>query len=156
MKHIYIATALAIVLSAYTSGPAGARDIAICGESGGQSFYPKLGMLPANENKWVSDGVAGGRITLTETTEGEFDILYTNAFGAVGSAGNDGAIVAPLGLAGDSLGVLVAYPEIGQVETYAFFVNADGKAQVMWTVNRYGPLVRKVSAFTADCALFKP
>ncbi len=145
-----------IALSAWIPEVANAREIAVCGESEGHSFYPKLGLSSANEDRWIPDRITGGRITLTETSKGEHDIFYANATGAAGSAKNDGAMVTTLGSVGDSLGVLVAYPDTGQIESYAFIVNADGKAEVMWTVNRYGPLVRKVSAFKANCSFFTP
>jgi hypothetical protein len=71
------------------------KDIAICGASEGYAYYPEAGLLPIAPNKdgagWQKDGIKLGRITLSLVGD-KFDVLYTDATGAVISAKGDGGL----------------------------------------------------------------
>jgi hypothetical protein len=130
------------------------REIATCGESSGYGYYPKAG-LNNNAGKWTDDAISGGKFTLTQTSEKEFDLLITDSSGRVFSAKQDGGVVALTGAANGAVSVVVSYPATTVTETYTFFRTADGKAEAMWTSNKGGgaPII-KVTAFRADCSFF--
>lgn len=100
-------------------------EIATCGRSSGYGYYPKAGLTANNApRKWVEDAISGGKFTLTQTSEKEFDLLITDTSGRVFSAKQDG-------------GVVVLEAEV------MWTSNKGGGAPVM-----------KVAAYRADCSFF--
>jgi hypothetical protein len=133
------------------------REIATCGKSSGYGYYPKAGLAAANNDagKWIEDAISGGKFTLTQTSEKEFDLLITDTSGRVFSATQDGGVVFLSGAANGAVSVVVSYPATTVTETYTFFRTADGKAEAMWTSNKGGGApIMKVTAFRADCSFF--
>lgn len=133
--------------------PSFAVEVANCGASNGHAFYPKIGLgaKSATSGKWTEDGISKGRFTLTLSDEKAFDLLFIDAFGTIVSAANDGGQVIFLGKADNAVSVLVLYQGVSS-ESYTFFRNIDGIAKMMWTQNKYGTAIPKISAFTATCS----
>jgi hypothetical protein len=129
--------------------------MASCGASDGQAYYPKFGLAALSKDhraEWTSDTIGNGRISLSET-DGEFDILVSDTVGGrVFSSRQEGAKVIVTDLGDKSISLLVAYPLL--VETYTFFRNAEGQAEVMWTSNKWGTPIPKVGAYRAACSFF--
>jgi hypothetical protein len=153
MQRLICLAALAVIIST----EAFAREIAICGASSGYGFYPKAGLaaLDQGAGEWHSDGIKDGRFTLTEIDKDKFDLLVTDATGAVYSATQDGAAVVLIGVTDKSLSVVVTYPNT-YVETYTFIRTEDGQTEAMWTSNKWGTLIPKVGAYRASCSFFAP
>ena len=92
-----------------------------------------------------------GRFTLSTGVGDKLDLLYTDASGAVGSATSNGAQVIRLGQTKEALAVIVIYP--GKiVETYTFVQSREG-AEAIWSSNKYGAPILKISAFRTPCSL---
>ena len=89
------------------------------------------------------------------TSDKEFDLLITDASGRVFSAKQDGGVVLPIGIVDEAISLVVTYPATTVTETYTFFRNADGKAEVIWTANKGGGApIMSVTAYRADCSYF--
>ena len=156
MAHQCTRCALAFVL-AVAATPALSREIATCGNSNGYAYYPKVGLAAQNKDagKWITDGVTGGKFTLSETSKNEFDLLIADASGKIFSAKQDGGVVMLTGASSNSMSVLVSYPKTSVTETYTFFRLPDGKAEAIWTSNKGGSaVISKVSAMRATCSYF--
>ena len=139
--------AAAFVLGLLATGSAFAKDIAICGASEGYGYYPNVGLGKPGE--WVRDGIKEGRFTLTRVGD-RFDLLFTDATGAVISATNDGGSVVQIGRNEEAIAVIVIYPG-ATVETFTFFKSQDGN-EAIWSTNRYGVLKPKLTTFRAPCS----
>jgi hypothetical protein len=115
-----------------------------CGASSGHGyfFYDEL-TNPSGPN-WADDGISQGKIILIRLGE-EWDIQFDDAVGAFGYR-QDGAVVLPML---EKPGMLTV-AAIGQnyVDIYTF--DFIGKT-VAWSSNKIGPIVAKVSAYSADC-----
>ena len=89
--------ATALMLSTLMTGAAVSKDIAICGESEGYSYFPNAGLLalssPKYAGKWIEDAISPGRFTLSTGVGDKLDLFFTDASGAVGSATSNGAQV---------------------------------------------------------------
>jgi len=135
-----------------TTGAASARDVAVCGNSVGQGYYPAAGLsaIANKTGKWDEDNITSGRITLSQVDQDGFDILFTDATGVVVSAKGDGATVVRVGQNDFSIAILVVYPLL--TETYTFLRSKDGP-EVMWTTNKHSTPVVKVGAYRAACTL---
>jgi hypothetical protein len=143
------------MLSTLMTGAAVSKDIAICGESEGYSYFPNAGLLalssPKYAGKWIEDAISPGRFTLSTGVGDKLDLFFTDASGAVGSATSNGAQVIRLGQTKEALAVIVIYP--GKiVETYTFVQSREG-AEAIWSSNKYGAPILKISAFRTPCSL---
>lgn len=143
-----------LILSVLAIGPAMAKDIAICGESDGYSYFPNAGLLaqtnPDEADKWRTDSVSPGRFTLSTGVGDELDLFYTDASGAVSSASSNGAQVIMVGRTKEALALIVVYP--GKTVDSFTFVQSQKGAQAIWSSNRYGAPILKISAFHAPCS----
>ena len=126
---------MATLIATFSSVAVG-KDIAYCGASEGYAFFPKAGLGVGNPDigKWHKDPITEGKITLTEVSENEFDVLISDASGKVFSSKNAGGNVFLVGLSENFISVIIVYPELG--ESYTFMRNADGDAEVLWTSNK--------------------
>jgi hypothetical protein len=143
-----------LVLGLIISSAAYAKDIAVCGASEGYSYFPEAGLLAAPESedagKWKTDAISSGRLTLSRSGD-RFDLLFTDATGAVISARGDGGEVVRVGQTADAITVVVNYSG-SLVETYTF-IKAAGGAEAIWSTNKYGTLIPKIGAYRAPCSL---
>jgi hypothetical protein len=130
-----------------------AADIAHCGASEGYGYYPKIGLGASDSRtgKWTKDQIRDGRLTLTLGENNTFDIIALDARDAPFSFRTSGASVSMIGKTDVSLSILAAFP-MGIIETYTFLRNTDGRAEVMWTQNKYGTPIPKVAAFRSNCS----
>jgi len=146
-------TVVGTVLVSLISFSAHASDIAICGASEGYSYYPKIGLgaADANAGEWSEDRISNGRFTATLAEDKSFDIIVLDATGGVFSSRAVGAVVELVGKTDETLTLLVIYPG-KTIETYTFLRNADGQAEVMWTVNKFGTLIPKAASYQAACS----
>lgn len=134
-----------------------AKDIAVCGQSQGYAYYPRAGIIAANEDagKWTPDAITKGSFTLAQISEKEFDLLVTDASGRVFSAVQDGGIVVLVGAVNKAVSVVVSYPSTTVTESYTFLRNADGDAEAIWTSQKGGGVpILKAAAYHADCSYF--
>ena len=138
-----------------TVSASAATDLAVCGASVGYGYFPKYGLsaLSDESGKWQEEKISSGRITLTVNDADEFDVLIADARGSVFSSRADGAAVIALNVSDLHIAVLVTNRP-NYAETYTFFRNADGQAEVMWTSLKYGTLIPKASALRAPCSYF--
>ena len=121
--------------------------VAACGNSEGYSYHASVGPLANEPSKWLSDRISSGRITLS-IVDGEFDILFGDATGAIKSATQEGAKVIAVGQSDFSISILVVYPML--VENYTFLVSSGGP-EVIWTTNKHSTPVVKAGAYRAAC-----
>ena len=136
------------LLTTSAAGVASAKEIAICGASDGMGYYPA-------EGKWTDDKISGGKFTLTQTSENDFDLLFVDARGNVFSAKQAGGAVILTGAMNNAISIVVIHQSTTVTETYTFFRNADGNAQALWTSNKGGGSpIMKVAAYRADCSFF--
>jgi hypothetical protein len=102
--------AIALMLSVLVTGAAVSKDIAICGESEGYSYFPDAGLLalssPKDTGKWIADAISPGRLTLSTGLGHKLDLLYTDASGVVASATSNGAQVIRLAQTHEALAVI--------------------------------------------------
>ncbi len=129
--------------------PAGAEDLAVCGRSDGKGYYPSAALRAGEPSIWTDDPISDGRITLAMRQPNTFDILFSDATGAVVSATQDGASVVRVGQSDVSITVVVVYPML--VETYTFLNSTDGP-EVLWTSNKHSTPIVKVGAYRAQCS----
>ena len=100
----------ALVVSVLLGGTATqASVLAICSSSEGYSYFPSVGLAANRPPEWASDRISSGRITLSTTSNGEFDILFGDASGALISARQDGGKVIAVGQNDFSISILVVY-----------------------------------------------
>jgi hypothetical protein len=146
---------MTLALSLLTVGTAWSKDIAVCAESDGYSYFPNAGLLAISSSKdagkWHEDAVSPGRFTLSTGAGEKLDLFYTDASGRVGSATSNGAEVIRAGQTKDALAVIVIYPG-KTVETFTF-VNSQNGPEAIWSSNKYGTPILKISAFHASCSL---
>ena len=140
------------MISLFWIGDSSAKDIAHCGKSKGHAFYPNYGIATTNKDigKWVPDGISKGRFTISLLDGGKYDVLFVDASGGIFSSTQDGGVVVLVGKTKNSLSVLVTYPN-KTIETYSVYRTIEGKAEMMWTQNRYGAVIPKVAAFSSSC-----
>jgi hypothetical protein len=125
------------------------KDVAVCGASAGYSYFPSVGLLAAERNQWTEDGIKSGRITLSLSQSGDFDLLFTDATGSVISATQDGARVLRVGQTDGSITVIAVYPML--VEVYTFIQTSTGP-QAIWSTNKHSTPIVKVAAYSAPCS----
>jgi len=130
-----------------------AADIAVCGGSDGQGYYPSVGLTAGHKSEWTPDSISKGRITLSFTAPNNFGVLISDATGAIFSSTADGTKVARVGQTESSITMLVVYPML--VETYTFLISSTG-FEVMWTTNKYTTPILKVGAYRASCTFVVP
>ena len=97
---------------------ASAVEIAVCGSSAGQAYYPSAGLRANEPGLWTDDPITSGRITLSMSAKGDFDVLFSDATGAVISAIQDGTTVIRVGQNDFSISVLVVYPLLTEMYTF--------------------------------------
>jgi hypothetical protein len=143
---------ISIMISLFWVGNASAKDIAQCGKSKGYAFYPKYGYASTQKDvgKWIADGISKGRFTISLLDNGKYDVLFVDSNGGITSSVRDSGIVILVGKTKNSLSLMVSYPNIS-VETYSVYLTVDGKAEMMWTQNKYGATIPKVAAFSSSC-----
>ena len=148
MKNLVVG----LLLGSTPLSVANAADIAHCGASEGYAYYPKFG-LGANDEKgeWTKDGISNGQFSISGSDNGDFDLLFKDTSGEIYSARADGGKIIPLGKTETSLSLLVVYPNKTS-ETYTVYRTIEGKAEMMWTQNKYNTLIPKVAAFVATCS----
>jgi hypothetical protein len=141
---------LIILLATWESGAA--ANIVNCGSSEGRGLYAKSKLLQGNSeaDKWIDDRISNGKISLVRGPDGSLDVLFSDARDTVQSAKSAGAVVVEVGRSDRALAILVSYPG-ALVETYTFFVRADGKHEVLWTATKYGSVIDSVKAMRANC-----
>jgi hypothetical protein len=138
----------AILLIFCGANSAFAEDIAVCGNSDGYAYYPSAGLMEGKEPEWTRDPITKGRFTLSRSSSGLFDLLFTDATGAVVSATQDGAKIVRVGQTQQSITILVAYPML--VETYTFLLSSSGP-EALWTSNKHSTPILKAGAYRAAC-----
>jgi hypothetical protein len=120
--------AVALMLSVLMTSAALSKDIAICGDSEGYSYFPNAGLLaqssPKNTGKWIADALSPSRFTLSSVGD-KLDLLYTDASGVVASMTNDGAQVIQVGRTKEALAVIAVHPGT-IVETFTFVQSRNG------------------------------
>jgi hypothetical protein len=145
--------AVVLILSLLAIDAAMSKEIAICGASDGYYYFPDAGLLaqssPKDTGKWIADAVSPGRFTLSSVGD-KLDLLYTDASGVVASMTNDGAQVIQVGRTEQALAVIIVHPGT-MVETYTFVQSRNG-AEAIWSSNKYGAPILKISAFHAPCS----
>lgn len=131
---------------------ANAADIAHCGASEGYAYYPKYGLGATKDEtgKWHKDRISNGQLSISVSDNGDFDLLFKDASGGISSTLADGGKTILIGKSEASLSLLVVYPNQTS-ETYTIYRTIDGKAEMMWTQNKYNVLIPKVAAFVAKC-----
>jgi len=154
MRYLLMAC-VATTLAMLVSFKVVAADIAVCGASKGYGYYPKIGLAAsdASAGEWSEDGISNGRLTATRANDNSYDIIILDSSDSMFSARADGAAVELFGKTDKTLTLLVIYPKL--IETYTFLRNVDGQAEVMWTQNKHGTLIPKVSAFQAPCSFLE-
>lgn len=129
-----------------------AVDIAQCSNPKGKSYYPYLGMMDKKDAGWTDDGITGGITTLTKTSDGQYDILFVDAFKTIVSTIGDGGKVMVLSRGQRDVSFLVIYPR-KTAEIYTFLVDKAGKSEFTVVTSRGGDEVMfpKTSLFRGDC-----
>lgn len=142
-----------VILSCLLFPSAGlALDVARCANPSGKGYYPFLGLVGKNDAGWQDEKISGGLATLTRLSQGEYDILFTDATKSVVSSKQDGGKVLRLFKGSNDAMFLVVYPQ-GTVETYTFLINKAGKSEYMVTTSRAGNagFLAKSTVMRGDC-----
>ena len=149
----FFTAVIGAVLALFFYRPTYAADLATCGVSEGYAYYPKIGMAASDPaaGRWSEDRISDGRFTLTLAGDDTLDLLVLDALGGIFSARAAGGLVRLAGKTDETLTVVVLYPE-RSIETYTFVRDKEGKAEAIWTVNRFGSAVPKAAAFRASCS----
>ena len=125
-----------------------AKDIAVCGRSDGYAYFPSVGLMADKNIQGTKDAISSGKFTLSISGLDTFDLLFTDATGAVRSATQDGAKVLRIGQNKTSITVLIVYPMLAEVYT---FLQSKSGPEVMWTTNKYSTPILKAGAYRAAC-----
>lgn len=92
----------------------------------------------------MRDGIDGGKIMLQQVDAQKFILAYRDAVGEVkkhDAYRNE--------VTANAISVTVLLPN--RRETYTFLRNADGEAEVLWSVHDWGTMIPKISAYRAPC-----
>lgn len=132
---------------------ANAKDIAECSNPSGRTYFPHVGMVPAQKAGWGDDTIKGGITKVTVNEKGEYDVLFVDASKSIISSTEDGGKVVLFAKGSQSFGLLILYPG-KTVETYTFFKTNSGKLEYTNTTTRAGdelPLL-KTSLMRGACS----
>lgn len=143
-KYLLFATLSAL------SGTAFSENLFTCSNLSGQAYYPYRGLVPKDKAGWTKDAISGGSFTLTKTADHKFDLLYTDSTKRVVSTIADGGSVIALGTGKDYASILVNYPD-KTVETYFYYLNADGNYEVLFNQVKYNTPVSKAAIMKGAC-----
>ncbi len=130
-----------------------ATDIAECSNPSGRTYFPHVGMVPAQKAGWVEDSITGGITKVTVNEKGEYDVLFVDTRKAIVSSKEEGGKVLLYAKGNQSFGILIFYPG-KTVETYTFFKTNSGKLEYTNTTSRAGdelPLL-KTSLMRGACS----
>jgi hypothetical protein len=127
-----------------------AKDVAVCGSSEGYAYYPSAGLMAEKSAQWTDDPISSGKFTLSISELNKFDLLFTDATGAVMSASQEGAEVLRIGQSEIGITVAVVYPML--IETYTFLQSHSGP-EAIWTSNKHSTPILKAGAYRAKCTL---
>ena len=125
-----------------------AKDVAVCGGSEGYAYYPSAGLMADKSAQWTDDPISAGKFTLSISELNKFDLLFTDATGAVVSASQDGAEVLRIGQSEIGITIAVVYPML--IETYTFLRSQSGP-EAIWTSNKHSTPILKAGAYRAKC-----
>jgi hypothetical protein len=104
------------------SGNCFALDVAQCSNPKGKSYYPYLGAMDKKNAGWTDDGITDGITTLTKSSDGQYDILFVDAFKRIISTIGDGGKIYMLSKGQSDVSLLVIYPGKA-AEIYTFLVD---------------------------------
>ena len=140
---------VAFALLAVT-GATGA-EIAVCRSPAGYAYYNNQGLVQPKNAGWTKDEITGGVTTLVQLEDGNWDLLFVDAYKRPISAMHDGGRVLPVRYGADSLSVLVVYESV--FEFYTFFRERDGGLKYTHFVNKggEGALISKSSLMIGSC-----
>ena len=121
-----------------------------CGASKGWSYYFAGGLVSDEKAGFSKDAITGGKTTLVVDDDGNGDVLFIDATGALGSAKQQGGEVIVLNT-NDIAGMnwLLMYPD-GVLENYA--LNLATMKVAAWRNTVGNQAVAKNSLLIADCA----
>lgn len=138
---------------------ASAGTIAVCGAQKGHAYYPAAGMIEEGKDGWQNDKMTGGSTTLTQSPEGELDILFKDARGQITSARAEGGDVLLVRSSENETTVLVAYSGGTQtVEIYSFVREVDGRAKMLQLASRGlsgDVVIPKAGVYIAACSILR-
>ncbi|CUJ87647.1 hypothetical protein PH7735_00796 [Shimia thalassica] len=133
-----------VILSVGVAGSALAANETMlmkCGASSGKAYF-------FNGEGWINDTIKDGQIILIGNAggvEGEYDIRFTDAFGAKGYV-SDGAAVFLAGSDRGKFSFIAAHSNY--TAQYTFDVTRN---EVLWTSHKTGTIVQKVGLYYAEC-----
>ena len=131
----------------------GAKVLAVCGESKGQSWY-----LEKDQNRFFDDGIDDGVIVFAMLPNGQPEILTRDVTREMIVQSEDGGVITRLNGREDrgGLGIwLVQYPSTGVTASYNLAAERDGTLRNIWTQNKpaVAMLPPRASLFISGCEL---
>ena len=95
--------------------------------------------------------VSPGRFTLSTGVGDKLDLFFTDASGAVLQPISNGGQVIPVGRTKEALAVIIIYPGCASSKLSPSS-NLQKGTQAIWSSNKYGKPILKISAFHAPCS----
>lgn len=124
---------LLLCVASYSHGV----ELATCRAPVGKSYYHYSGLSEKKAAGWSDDKISNAVFTLTQGTDGSFDVLFVDGRGKPVSSAQDGAIVRLLRRGESSISLLVFYPS-NSTEIYTFFLEKDGATKFTMMQSRSG------------------
>lgn len=127
---------LLLCIASYSHGV----ELATCRAPAGKSYYHYSGLASKKSAGWTDDKISNAVFTLTQASDGSFDVLFVDFAGKPGSSAQDGALVRLLHRGESSVSLLVFYPS-NSTEIYTFFLERDGVSKFTMMQSRSGDAV---------------
>lgn len=113
------------------------ETVATCSPKMGHAYYANMGIVDTANSDWKILP-ANGTVSLSRQSDGNFDMLFTDATKQIRSSTEEGAKVKLLRNSGNEMVFLVSSPDNTAIEIYDFLHDKRGKDIITIITNEGG------------------